>query len=280
MIIKLRPTTPLITYKSYGQETSKTNRGQPEESQINLKKGTYSGNFTEGARKRASTIGSFIIERYKRKLFVSNSRRNASKPTLAFITLTIPSSQTCSDKEFKRKYINRFIIELRRRYRSFNYIWRAENQQNGNIHFHFIIDKFIHKNWLSNTWYNVLHGDEFYPNKLSQTEIYRLPATNVQQCRTAKGAKDYILKYLCKNEEKKPIDGRLWASNLNYSDCTGVRVDVGYSGWSRYADDREKNRYPVYAMDFCTIIGIDTMTFIRKFYPELLPIYLEYLNTS
>src|SRR5690606_39568338 len=60
---------------------------------------------------------------------------------LSFITLTLPSPQgSISDKEIKRGPLRMFIQKMGRRYGMYNYVWKAEKQKNGNIHFHITTD--------------------------------------------------------------------------------------------------------------------------------------------
>ena len=60
---------------------------------------------------------------------------------LTFITLTLPSKQIHSDNDIKSKCLNQFLIELKKNYGVNRYIWKAEKQENNNIHFHIIADK-------------------------------------------------------------------------------------------------------------------------------------------
>lgn len=71
---------------------------------------------------------------------------------LNFVTLDLSSEQIHSDNEIKKQIFQPMLNCLRQKYKVINYIWRAEKQANGNIHFHVITDKFIP--WLSlrNDW--------------------------------------------------------------------------------------------------------------------------------
>ena len=68
---------------------------------------------------------------------------------LALITLTLPSAQRHPDEEIKSKLLNQFLIELKNKFQVRDYIWKAEKQENGNIHFHILINKYIHHRRLS-----------------------------------------------------------------------------------------------------------------------------------
>jgi len=71
---------------------------------------------------------------------------------MVFLTLTLSAKQMHDDKEIKRYMLEPYIQELQERYKITNYIWKAEKQHNGNIHFHLILDKFIKYNNLRTIW--------------------------------------------------------------------------------------------------------------------------------
>lgn len=77
-----------------------------------------------------------------------------------FITLTLPCKQFHSDTFIKSKMLNNFLTVLRQRFAIKHYIWRAEKQKNGNIHFHLILNEFIHHENIKNIWNKILdhHG--------------------------------------------------------------------------------------------------------------------------
>jgi hypothetical protein len=85
---------------------------------------------------------------------------------LVFVTFDLPSKQIHDDNTIKEQILNQMIIELVRYHGVKNYIWRAEKQKNGNIHFHLIIDKFIMYNILRKRWNRIC-------NKLGYVDRYR-----------------------------------------------------------------------------------------------------------
>lgn len=60
----------------------------------------------------------------------------------SFITLTLPSKQVHSDVVLKQA-LNHFLTNIRRSFNIENYVWKAELQENENIHFHISTDKHI-----------------------------------------------------------------------------------------------------------------------------------------
>lgn len=65
------------------------------------------------------------------------------KKKIGFLTLTLQSKQVHSDKEIKAKCLNQFLTEIRSDYGVTKYIWKAEKQDNGHLHFHLLTDTFL-----------------------------------------------------------------------------------------------------------------------------------------
>ena len=78
-----------------------------------------------------------------------------------FVTLTLPATQKHDDNFVKRQMLWRFIQQLQRKYYVKFYFWRAEPQENGNIHFHILVDKWIHWRRIRAEW-NVILDDHGY----------------------------------------------------------------------------------------------------------------------
>lgn len=76
--------------------------------------------------------------------------------SVSFVTLHLPSKQMHSHSEITKRCLNIFIMYLRRKHNVKNYIWRAEIQKNGNIHYHLVIDQWIHYLAIRKYWCNAL----------------------------------------------------------------------------------------------------------------------------
>lgn len=98
------------------------------------------------------------------------------KKKVSFLTLTLPSSQIKkigknnfvlyhTDKEIKSKCFNHFFTELRRDYQLDNFVWVAEKQVNGNLHFHILVDKFLPYSDIRKKWNRII-------NKLGYVDRY------------------------------------------------------------------------------------------------------------
>lgn len=85
---------------------------------------------------------------------------------ISFITLTLPSKQMHSHKEIKSKCLNHFLVIAREKWGVKNYVWKAEIQVNGNIHFHITTDQYIPYMAIRREWNNCV-------SKLGYVSRYR-----------------------------------------------------------------------------------------------------------
>lgn len=181
---------------------------------------------------------------------------------ICFATLTLSSPQVHSDNVLKKLLINQLLVELKKKYKINNYVWRLEKQLNGSAHFHFLFDKFIPHTELREVWnrlQNKLGYVDRYRDKMiniSFNDYKKLYGTNTKksdnQIRAAyaKGKATqwaypnstdihsllfindidkYLIKYMSKDEQNKGIEGRLWGCSQSLSNITGAREIVDSS---------------------------------------------------
>lgn len=136
-------------------------------------------------------------------------KRNGTKKEIKLVlaTLTLCSKQIHSDKEIKSKILEPFLKYLKNNFNVVNYFWRAEPQENGNIHFHLVIDRYIDKVDLQEYWNN-------YQNKLGYIDRYyektgkvNPPSTQIEVFNGNAKSIEYLLKYLTKENKRRKIEG-------------------------------------------------------------------------
>lgn len=106
-------------------------------------------------------------------LFKINNKKISLLPNsnISFVTLTLSAPQIDSDTYIKTKMLNQFITELKERYPKILYIWRAEKQKNGNIHFHFLMSIFIKWEIIRKIWNRIQKKEGYlgrYTDKFSK----------------------------------------------------------------------------------------------------------------
>jgi hypothetical protein len=127
---------------------------------------TASGKVSKIAKRKIAKALDYLLLMANEKQATIPKTGKTMKFKIAFVTLVLPSEQVHTDNEIKDKCLNSFLIELTKYHQVKNYVWRAEKQANGNIHFHLIIDKFVLFSELRKRWNRIL-------SKLGYIEQYR-----------------------------------------------------------------------------------------------------------
>lgn len=99
--------------------------------------------LSKKARKRITSKINWLLTFSKSKRIFNDATNNYFNFRINFITLTLPAIQAHKDNTIKKVCLNQFITELRQSFELRNYVWRAEAQRNGSIHFHFVTDTYI-----------------------------------------------------------------------------------------------------------------------------------------
>lgn len=176
-------------------------------------KDTYRGEMSIVAQKnlrRKIQIWHSGIEYFNAKVYNPNS---FNTKRLVFLTLTLSSSQRHSDQQIKKDILKPYMRILREKYGCSNYVWKAESQANGSIHFHVIIDKYIDKEELQNEW-NYSQQKLFYIDRFEQKFRHRNPpSTHVEVVDNLEVAEKYIEKYICKEDKYRRIEGAIWKAS-------------------------------------------------------------------
>lgn len=122
---------------------------------------------------------------------------------LAFITLTLSKEQKHDDNYIKEHMLQPFLYWLTRAHKC-NYVWKAETQLNGNIHFHITIDTFIPWRSVRAKWNSILATHGYCKIFQDGTNDAGDAATQIKAIRNEDGMAKIIGGYLTKNsiEEK------------------------------------------------------------------------------
>lgn len=200
----------------------------------NFKDNSAKGTISPAARKRVSRSLDYFLFLAKPKTAVNYKTGRSFEFRIAFVTLTLASPQIHSDKQIIEKVLQPLLNYLRKHYKIERYIWRAEKQKNGNLHFHLLIDKFIPYSDLKDRWnqyqQNLGYVTRYRENQLfwhkngfkirdkllkfwneeAQYNAYlkgiqenwnNPNTTDIHSIKKVKNVKLYMLKYLTKNSQ-------------------------------------------------------------------------------
>lgn len=250
-VIQVRP-WGLLVYERTEWLTSRRKQPKPlitEKNHSTLNNSTglvkaYTGQMTTSARKKLKRAIQLMVASAEEKEAPNYKTGSTFKFKVNFITLTLPAPQgKITDKQIKKEVLDNFIKRLKRKHKLNSYVWRAEKQKNGNLHFHMITDTWIHYEKIRNDWNSCLQKFNF----IDQFELnngHRNPnSTDVHAVWKVKNLTQYFIKYMSKDEkEGQVIDGKLWDCSKNLKtkrNCELILENETLAAWNKITAQEE-----------------------------------------
>lgn len=169
-----------------------------EASLANLTRGDFKGYISPGTARKCKKM----ITAWMNSVSCAASSRMREQVTgqiySTFATITLPSNQIHSDNEIKRSILMPFLQSLKRDFGIIHYFWKAEPQENGRIHFHILLDKYIDRELFSHWWDRACEHLGYVSRYAEQSGSLFPPACNITQLPTDSKAIGYVVKYLAK----------------------------------------------------------------------------------
>ena len=157
------------------------------------------GLISQKANRRIKNAIDWLIHITKPKEATNHKTNTQYFWRVNFITLTLCSKQIHTDNEIKAQLLNQFLTEVRQKYGLKNYLWRAESQSNGNIHFHIVTDVFIPWRTIRDTW-NRIQNKLGYVDRFAEKFGHSDPnSTDVHSVQKIRNLSAYLSKYCGKN---------------------------------------------------------------------------------
>lgn len=235
--------------------------------------------MTPFAKKKLKRAIQLMVASSKEKEATNFKTGKLFKFKVNFVTLTLPGPQgTITDKQLKKECLDNFIKRIKRKLKLNNYIWRAERQKNGNLHFHMVTDTYLHYEKIRNDWNDCLNKFGFI-DRFEAKHGHRNPnSTDVHAVWKVKNLTQYFVKYMSKgNSEGDIIEGKLWdcsAALKTKKNCEFVLEGETFDQWTKAIEDTKnevKND-----TNFC-IIFLNASQFSKYVTGNLLKRWNEYL---
>ena len=271
-IIQFRPRS-IVIYPYYERTKSKAYYREKNARLRAISELTTKHDLTKESNKTKGRLSDLSIRRLRYAIqllaksspwqFIQNETiKEGYQFKLGFLTLTLPCAQgSISDETIKRTALMPFITALQKKFGKFSYVWKAETQDNGNIHFHLTINAWIHYSSLRYYWNRRLaalgyideyrreqmafHAKGFRPRpelfetwSLEQqgkaydngmrTNWTNPNTTDIHSVERINDLAAYLIKYMSKKEEgKREIKGKIWgcSQNLSYNNKFELILD-------------------------------------------------------
>ncbi len=202
-LFQARSTEIIIYY-----EFEPNRMGSPERKQKSLdsmkKVETYSGDITTHARRRLKKAIEFLYMTTPQRKVFNRVLMKETNFKLSHLTLTISAYQNLvSDSEIVKNCLSPFLRDCIRKLGMSNYVWKAERQENGNLHFHIISDMFNEIQKIRNLWnrYQNYYG---FTDSFQEKYTHADPnSIDIHYVKRDNQLAAYLAKYLQKTNAKK-----------------------------------------------------------------------------
>jgi hypothetical protein len=185
---------------------------------------------------------------------------------LTFVTLTLSAPQIHTDNEIKRELLNHFLIKAKRNYGLKNYLWVAEKQKNGNIHFHIVFDRPVAWQDIQEDW-NAVQENLGYISRFYNTYLHITPnSTDIHSLQNIRNVSGYMIKYMTKgNTIKAKQEGRIWGCSRQLGELKyfGDMIDSTYFNvFNKLLSDEFTKKME---FEYCTLIDISKSRYLNEF---------------
>ena len=238
------------------------------------------GELSKNAKRKLFRAIDYLLFLAPEKTSYHFKTKKPFKWKVNFITMTLPAKQFHTDNEIKKKCLDPFLLELKRYHAMRNYIWRAERQKNGNIHFHILADQYIHYSVLRNRW-NRITERLGYITKFEQKNKHRTPnSTDVHSLSRVKNVRAYVAKYVSKAEKGNPIKGRIWGCSQNLSNIKGAQDVIDYGIAEEIKQLAKSKEVKPFYEKYFSVFSFESSFLFKNQFPRLQALFDSYLNTQ
>lgn len=182
-----------------------------------VRKKRYSGQLSPSAKKRLAKATTLLVQSAKRRWIYNEVSKRYFYHQLSFITLTVSDpKQKLTGKEAYKKLLSHFLQWLRRTKQCNTYIWKAELQANGQIHYHITTPCFINWQEIRDKWNNLQKQNGLLDSYFSKTGHYDANSTDIHEVNNIEDTAAYLVKYISKAyQNETSLGGKVWDCSQN-----------------------------------------------------------------
>lgn len=213
----IRPTY-IVSIPQYVR-TENNARPRNHRSLANLENNNSNGEISKKAESKIKNAVNWLVQSAKLKRVYDKATGKNFYFKINFVTLTIPLQENCPDDKFiKEKIFHPWVVYARKYFGLRNYIWRAETQANGMLHFHVTSDTFMHHAKIRRAWNRLLEKEGLLESFKAKYGHDNPNSTDVHSVKKVKELGAYLAKYFTKEDkDRRKVKGRLWGCNYELS---------------------------------------------------------------
>lgn len=172
----------------------------------------YTGIVTKSTQKRIRQAVDKFLQLAKDKKVFNPITQKLQKFKLTFITLTVSENErNLTANECYHKLLRPFLRWLKESEKVDLYLWKAELQNRGQIHYHITLNEFVHFEDIKTTWNNLQFKWGLLASFKKKYGHYHPNSTDIHAVYKIKDIAAYLVKYLSKTEDVgNSTIGKIW----------------------------------------------------------------------
>jgi hypothetical protein len=185
----------------------------------------YSGNMAQGSIKRINSAVDILLQKSPERIIWNPVTSKYFPFTINFVTLTISGQRNIGLIEGYETLLKPLLRQLRGG--QFSYIWKAEYQERGQLHYHLTTNQFHHWQDLRNRWNKLQKANGHLDGYAERFGHFNANSTDIHSVYKVRNIGAYLSKYMSKTE---PIPataviekGKVWDCS---TDLKGKRFTV------------------------------------------------------
>lgn len=178
-----------------------------------IRKKAYSGKVTTGSAKRLKSAIDILLQISPTKNTYNPVTKKWFPFKLNFVTLTVSAHKNISAREGYSNLMRPFLRKLQKE-GSYSYLWKAELQERGQLHYHLVTDTFFTWQLIRSTWNNLQRKNRYLDDYAIKTGHFDANSTDVHALNGIGNVGAYLAKYLSKGNAAT-INGKTWDCSTN-----------------------------------------------------------------
>lgn len=204
-----RPTLPQLQIRSnsavaYSLPLEQT----PYNRKANINAPTYSGKVTDHAAKRIKRTCEILLMRSPPRTVWNTVTNFPCQFRLTFATITISATTIIDHREAYERGLKPLLRWLRDKQGWKDYLWKAELQTRGQIHWHVTGNQFLDWRHLKSQWNNIQYQRGWLDEYHGKTGLWTPNSTDIHAVGNVKRLDLYLAKYISKTGGQ--INGKVW----------------------------------------------------------------------
>jgi len=210
---------------------------QAKEDARQIENKNTSGNLSRNAKSKLRNALYLLKIISKPKTVYAKSTGKYFKFKLNFITLTIPYPAIHDDATYCAQALHPFLLYLKKNKGLNSYVWKAETQKNGMLHFHITTNIFIHWKSIANKWDKILSKLGHYDNGVNIPSPEQSASTQIKAVIREGEIVNYLADYIMKKQtDRRAVSCRIWSASNN---LVNKKITMMAEGQEWYENSRE-----------------------------------------